>query len=60
MNQPTAMPQQQASQPAPADGARPAIDSARLLDGHTQVTILHGNESYSLRLTKNGKLILTK
>ena len=60
MNQPAAMPQQQSSQPAPADDARPAIDSARLLDGHTQVTILHGNESYSLRLTKNGKLILTK
>ena len=60
MNQPATMPQQQASHPVPADGARPAIDSARLLDGHTQVTILHGNESYSLRLTKNGKLILTK
>ncbi|HEY9191469.1 MAG TPA: hemin uptake protein HemP [Methyloversatilis sp.] len=60
MDQPAAILQQHAGQPAPADGARPAIDSARLLDGHTQVTILHGSESYSLRLTKNGKLILTK
>jgi hemin uptake protein HemP len=60
MNQPATVPQQQARQPTPADAARPAIDSARLLDGHTQVTILHGSESYSLRLTKNGKLILTK
>jgi hemin uptake protein HemP len=60
MDQPVTMPQKPASQPPPADGALPAIDSARLLGGHKQVTILHGGESYSLRLTKNGKLILTK
>ncbi len=60
MDQPATMPPIPASQPALPDGVRPAIDSARLLGGHTQVTILHGGESYSLRLTKNGKLILTK
>ncbi len=37
-----------------------AFDSAQLLDGRNQVAIRHGEELYSLRLTRNGKLILTK
>jgi len=31
-----------------------------LLGGRKQVAINHGGELYSLRLTRNGKLILTK
>lgn len=40
--------------------AQPALDSAQLLGGRKQVAISHGGELYSLRLTRNGKLILTK
>lgn len=39
---------------------RPALDSTLLLAGEKQVAIRHGDELYSLRLTRNGKLILTK
>jgi hemin uptake protein HemP len=46
-----------ASQPA---GEAPRLDSAQLLGGRKQVAISHGGELYSLRLTRNGKLILTK
>lgn len=56
-------PPSQASQPAPqpsAVPAQPALDSSQLLGGRKQVAISHGGELYSLRLTRNGKLILTK
>lgn len=36
------------------------ISSQELLDGGTKLVIDHGEESYILRLTRNGKLILTK
>lgn len=36
------------------------IDSTRLLKGHREVLIRHGNECYRLRHTRNDKLILTK
>jgi hemin uptake protein HemP len=57
-----------ASSPAqePAAGATPqpietpVLDSAQLLGGRKQIAILHGGETYSLRVTRNGKLILTK
>lgn len=43
----------------------PAIDlrrirSAELLQGEREVLIEHGSETYRLRLTRNGKLILQK
>lgn len=38
----------------------PVFDSVQLLGGRKQIAILHGGETYSLRLTRNGKLILTK
>jgi hemin uptake protein HemP len=38
----------------------PVLDSVQLLGGRKQIAILHGGEIYSLRLTRNGKLILTK
>lgn len=36
------------------------VSSMNLLKGRRQLTILHGNERYQLRLTTNDKLILTK
>ncbi|MBP6096048.1 MAG: hemin uptake protein HemP [Methyloversatilis sp.] len=38
----------------------PVLDSVQLLGGRKQIAILHDGETYSLRLTRNGKLILTK
>jgi len=61
MNQPASPPQ--AAPPAtqsPAASTPPALDSSQLLGGRKQVAIIHGGELYSLRLTRNGKLILTK
>lgn len=56
-------PPSQAPQPEPQSAAAPtppALDSSQLLGGRKQVAINHGGELYSLRLTRNGKLILTK
>ena len=36
------------------------IESQRLFQGNNEIVILHHDEEYSLRITKNGKLILTK
>lgn len=36
------------------------VDSLRLLHGHRELLIRHGNEVYRLRHTRNDKLILTK
>ncbi len=44
--------------PAPTDAA--ALDSARLLQGHKAVTIVHNGAQYRLQATRLGKLILTK
>jgi hemin uptake protein HemP len=38
----------------------PAVESAALLKGRRELTILHGIELYRLRLTASNKLILTK
>lgn len=38
----------------------PVIDSASLLRGHHQILITHGSRTYTLRLTRGDKLILTK
>ena len=44
----------------PTDEARPArIESARLLGGARELVILHAGREYRLRVTQNGKLILT-
>ncbi|MEX0703878.1 MAG: hemin uptake protein HemP [Planctomycetales bacterium] len=44
------------------EGAAPprTLDSANLLQGRREVLIQHGPETYRLRLTRNGKLILHK
>ena len=40
--------------------AAPKLDVQTLLRGGREVILLHGAEEYRLRLTSNGKLILTK
>ncbi len=37
-----------------------SLNSAELFKGAHQIMIEHGNDVYCLRLTKQGKLILTK
>jgi hemin uptake protein HemP len=63
------------TQPPPADRSPPAspraaaaqakpaqrvITSKEILAGDAEVIILHGEEAYRLRVTRNGKLILQK
>jgi hemin uptake protein HemP len=43
-----------------ASGRKPRIESQRLFQGNSEIVIVHHEEEYSLRITKNGKLILTK
>ncbi|MBV8261543.1 MAG: hemin uptake protein HemP [Paraburkholderia sp.] len=44
---------------AAAAGER-TLDSAALLQGRSHVSIVHNGETYQLRATRLGKLILTK
>ncbi len=37
-----------------------AIPTDSLFQGHSEILIAHNGEHYRLRITKNGKLILTK
>jgi hemin uptake protein HemP len=39
---------------------RKRISTADLMQGAREVIIVHGGEEYVLRITKTGKLILTK
>jgi hemin uptake protein HemP len=36
------------------------IESKKLFQGKSEIIIVHQNEEYNLRITRNGKLILTK
>jgi hemin uptake protein HemP len=45
---------------APSIGKKPRIESGDLFQGNSKVVIVHQNEEYNLRITRNGKLILTK
>jgi hemin uptake protein HemP len=45
--------------PMPAQ-SKPRVQATALLQGHREVIIEHGNEEYRLRLTRQGKLLLTK
>ncbi|MPZ77439.1 MAG: hemin uptake protein HemP [Deltaproteobacteria bacterium] len=36
------------------------IESNHLFQGRSEIVIVHENQEYSLRITRNGKLILTK
>lgn len=46
--------------PLPQPAGRRRIPLADLLRGDTEVVILHDGAEYVLRLTRNGKLLLTK
>ncbi len=49
------------SSSTPPGGEAPiVVRSEELLDGQREILILHAREVYRLRLTRNGKLILTK
>ena len=39
---------------------KPRVESAHLFQGNNEIVIVHQKEEYNLRITKNGKLILTK
>ena len=39
---------------------KPRIESNHLFQGNSEIVIVHQNEEYNLRITRNGKLILTK
>ncbi|HTI86025.1 MAG TPA: hemin uptake protein HemP [Alphaproteobacteria bacterium] len=52
----TASPQ---PEPASAHGVH-RVDLAVLLGGGRELVIVHQNDEYRLRITRNGKLILTK
>lgn len=43
-----------------AKGLPPRLDVQTLLRGGREAILLNGTEEYRLRLTSNGKLILTK
>ena len=44
----------------PQAGSERALDSTALLQGRSHVSIVHNGETYQLRATRLGKLILTK
>ena len=39
---------------------KPRIESNHLFQGTSEIVIVHQKEEYNLRITRNGKLILTK
>jgi hemin uptake protein HemP len=41
-------------------GKKPRIESNSLFQGKSEVIIVHQNDEYNLRITRKGKLILTK
>lgn len=41
-------------------GKKPRIESNHLFQGNSEIVIVHQNDEYNLRITRNGKLILTK
>jgi hemin uptake protein HemP len=47
------------SQPGPAFPEPKRVSSESLLGPHKELVILHNGREYRLRLTQNGKLILT-
>jgi hemin uptake protein HemP len=49
-----------ASEKAGAPPARRAVASGDLFQGLRELVILHRNDEYRLRITRAGKLILTK
>lgn len=54
------LPPSSTSRPATPTMPMPRIDSTALLGLHQEIGILHAGETYRLRRTRQGKLILTK
>jgi hemin uptake protein HemP len=52
------------ARPAPSNGTSESgersLRSDMLLQGHSHISIMHNGETYQLRATRLGKLILTK
>lgn len=49
--------------PSAAGGGAPppvTLDAVKLFDGRPEIRLLHRGQEYRLRITKQGKLILTK
>ena len=44
----------------PGETSERVVRSDALLQGHTHISIVHNGETYQLRATRLGKLILTK
>jgi hemin uptake protein HemP len=58
------MPEQRQREPLPAPPAKnreqlPRVSSGELLGAHGELIIEHQGREYRLRITQNGKLILT-
>jgi hemin uptake protein HemP len=51
-------PQQDAAKTMPSTPVR--LDSANLFNGQDEVRLIHRGQEYRLRITRQGKLILTK
>jgi hemin uptake protein HemP len=43
-----------------SSGKKPRIESNHLFQGNSEIVIVHQKEEYNLRITRNGKFILTK
>ena len=54
------MPAKPAKRPMPSSRPAKRIAVSDLLDGGREAVLLHDGDEYRLRLTSNGKLILTK
>ena len=52
-------PPPETADPAPAGEPPARVDSTALLGRARQLVIVHGGREYRLRVTQNGKLILT-
>ena len=50
----------QRSDPTTPPDKKPRIESAYLFQGERETVIVHQTKEYNLRITRNGKLILTK
>ncbi|MEM5402401.1 hemin uptake protein HemP [Paraburkholderia unamae] len=57
---PAVAPRKSAEPAAAATSDERKLDSAALLQGRSHVSIMHNGETYQLRATRLGKLILTK
>ncbi|CAG9262965.1 Hemin uptake protein [Paraburkholderia unamae] len=58
--QPQSQPRKSADTASGAAGGERTLESAALLQGRSHVSIKHNGETYQLRATRLGKLILTK